>query len=125
MPDSTVNPEDVVRQKASRRPTWRKGSLEVLCRTISSFNLVFFRCLVRGCGKDAKIDTERRKQQKNKAQINNIVASELIDEINNKIKCNQFNESIISKEIDDLKQFAEKCRVKSLKLDTNKCFYFN
>lgn len=62
-------------------------------------------------------EQERRKQQKNKAQINNIVASELIDEINSKIKGNQINESIISKEIDDLKQYAEKCRVKSLKLD--------
>ena len=32
---TTENPEDIVRQKASRRPTWRKGRLEVLCRTIS------------------------------------------------------------------------------------------
>ena len=62
-------------------------------------------------------EQERRKQQKNKAQINNIVASELIDEINSKIKGSNINESIISKEIDDLKQYAEKCRVKSLKLD--------
>ena len=39
------------------------GSLEVLCRTNSAFDLVFFRCLVRGCGMDAKIDLEEKQQK--------------------------------------------------------------